>query len=313
LRYEIFVGIESESLIISQEELFLLPTDRDLVQIAEEEGMWGRAASYNNSAVRRIISRDLDGEAEIQTETGSVGTEKTSQRIKVSETTPALFGLSADMHRFGASSWLREFLTRQGLHIDLDLQKLRRPVRPPGRDYQVASNGSTLPWSVVELQTRPEDHKEWIDHISTALPLLEDVKAVIQEADNHAYLQALYRTGFKVNSIGLSDGTLTLLALSILPFLKNVPPFVTVEEPENGIHPKAIEVILESLQAIQGSQVWVTTHSPIVVAVTKPEDLLCLSLSSDKGVTVIRGSEHPALSTWDGIPSLEVLFNAGIL
>lgn len=35
-----------------------------------------------------------------------------------------------------------------------------------------------------------------------------------------------------MRSSGLSDGTLSILALSILPFLNNVPALVTVEEPE---------------------------------------------------------------------------------
>jgi predicted ATPase len=126
-------------------------------------------------------------------------------------------------------------------------------------------------------------------------------------------LEVEYASGHKVRSIGLSDGTVSLLALSILPFLNNVPAFVAVEEPENGIHPKAIEVILESLQEIDKSQIWVTTHSPIVVAVTKLENLLCLSLTKSDGVQVVRGNEHPTLASWEGVPTLDVLFKAGVL
>ena len=190
---------------------------------------------------------------------------------------------------------------------------MRRAQRPPGAGFKVALDGTTLPWSVLDLEGKPSAYEEWNDHIQSALPLLQNVRARKREDDNHAYLEVEYATGHKVRSIGLSDGTLSLLALSILPFLDNVPSFVAVEEPENGIHPKAIEVILESLQAMERSQARVTTHSPIVVAVTRREDLLCLSMTQNDGVKVVRGSEHPTLSSWEGVPSLDYLFKAGVL
>ena len=142
---------------------------------------------------------------------------------------------------------------------------------------------------------------------------MRTVRAQTRPDDNHAYVEVEYATGHKVRFVGLSDGTLSLLSLSILPFLGNVPSFVAVEEPETGIHPKAIEVLLESLQVMDQSQVVVTTHSPIVVAATKREQLLCLSMTKTEGVQIVRGSEHPVLSSWQGMPGLDVLFNAGVL
>jgi predicted ATP-dependent endonuclease of OLD family len=88
---------------------------------------------------------------------------------------------------------------------------------------------------------------------------------------------------------------------------------VTVEEPENGIHPKAIETVLESLANLPSSQTWVTTHSPVVVAVTRPEHLLCMRQNKAGAVEVIPGPEHPRLKDWQGTPSLATLLNAGIL
>lgn len=149
--------------------------------------------------------------------------------------------------------------------------------------------------------------------MSTAVPFLRKVEGKQREDDRHVFLEVAYDTGFSVRSVGLSDGTLTFLALTILPFLHNVPPLVTVEEPENGVHPKAIETILESLKVIPNSQVWITTHSPIVVAVTDLDKLLCLQQTKAEGVNVIRGSDHPTLKSWKGQPALPILFSAGVL
>jgi len=228
-------------------------------------------------------------------------------------TTPALSGAPVDLSQFAATDWLRNYLGNDVLAVNLNLPAMREPQRQLNEGFKVSSDGTTLPWSVRTLQSDSARHDEWIAHIASALPLIENVKAEIQEADKRAYLEVFYRTGFSVKSIGLSDGTFALLALSILPFLENVPSVVMVEEPENGIHPKAIEVILESLQVMDHSQAWVTTHSPIVVAVTKPEHLICLSMTKSKGVQAIRGDQHDLLSKWEGIPTLDVLFSAGVL
>ncbi len=309
MRYELGFRISGGAVELSHEYLFLLPRNRKLLGDTPE-GLWGDVVELDADLARVIIQRGSDNVSFIEPEVGRRG-KATPSNIPVN--TPALSGAPLDLRLYAASDWLRNLLGRDILPVNLNLSAMRAPQRPVGPDFKVALDGTTLPWSVLGLEKKPEVHQEWLDHISNALPFLKDVRGRTQEADNHAYLEVSYDTGYAVRSIGLSDGTLTLLALSILPFLDNVPAFVAVEEPENGIHPKAIEVILESLRVMERSQAWVTTHSPIVVAVTKPEDLLCLSLTKSAGVKVTRGSEHPTLKTWDGIPSLDVLFNAGVL
>ena len=127
--------------------------------------------------------------------------------------TPALSGAPVDLGQFGATDWLRNYLGRDVLPVGLNLAAMREPQRPLTPGFKVAPDGTTLPWSVMALQKQPERHQEWIDHISSALPLLENVKTEIQPADKSAYLEVFYRTGFSVKSIGLSDGTFSLMAL----------------------------------------------------------------------------------------------------
>lgn len=309
LRYEIAFRIADGAVGISHEYLFLLPRQRALLRDAPE-GLWGDVKFPGFNLVRPIIRRSSDGVSLLEPE---VGKRVDPTRANIPPTAPALSGIPLDLGLYAASDWLRTHLGQDVLPVNLDLPAMRRAQRPPGVDFKVAPDGTTLPWSVLDLEARPDAHREWVNHVQSALPLLQNVRAHRRQDDNHAYLEVEYATGHKVRSIGLSDGTLSLLALTILPFLNNVSSFVAVEEPENGIHPKAIEVILESLQAMEHAQALVTTHSPIVVAVTKLEKLLCLSMTKNDGVQVVRGSEHPTLSTWEGIPTLDVLFKAGVL
>ncbi len=113
-------------------------------------------------------------------------------------------------------------------------------------------------------------------------------------------------------SSGLSDGTLSILALTILPYVTPLPQIITLEEPENGIHPSAIEAVLQAIRAVD-TQIWLTTHSPIVLAHTHLEEMLCMRLKDDGCVDVISGEQHPKLKEWQGGIDLGTLFAAGVL
>lgn len=85
-----------------------------------------------------------------------------------------------------------------------------------------------------------------------------------------------------------------------------------VEEPENGVHPKALEVILRSLSTIPGAQMILATHSPFVVQQCGVEPLLCFS-HGEGGTSIIPGMKHPMLEHWDDSPDIGIVFAAGVL
>ncbi|MDE2997804.1 MAG: AAA family ATPase [Gemmatimonadota bacterium] len=65
----------------------------------------------------------------------------------------------------------------------------------------------------------------------------------------------------------LSEGTLRMLGLLALTGVEDSPALVGFEEPENGIHPRRIQLIAELLktqEALNQTQHIVTTHSPLL-------------------------------------------------
>lgn len=99
------------------------------------------------------------------------------------------------------------------------------------------------------------------------------------------------------------------------PFLDEevVPRLLVTEEPENGIHPRAIETVVQSLSTLYDSQVWVSTHSPIVLGHTELPDILATRLGPDGSVSVVPGDQHPQLRDWQGTIDIGTLFAAGVL
>jgi predicted ATPase len=104
-----------------------------------------------------------------------------------------------------------------------------------------------------------------------------------------------------------------MLALTLPAFLSGPPSLYMVEEPENGVHPHALEIIVKALAAIPGAQVFVATHSPLVVQQVGAKPLLCFTRDEKAGVRIVHGENHQALKDWQGSPDLASIFASRVL
>ncbi|WP_242529142.1 AAA family ATPase [Methylacidimicrobium sp. B4] len=98
----------------------------------------------------------------------------------------------------------------------------------------------------------------------------------------------LTEAGIPIPARVLSEGTLRILGMLALTGAKEPPSLVGFEEPENGVHPRRIELIAELLktQASLGqTQYVVTTHSPILLDLI-PDDSLFVVRRSESGTQI---------------------------
>lgn len=233
--------------------------------------------------------------------------------LRLSPAQLALVNVPQDMHLFPATTWLRQQLEGRVMVYQPDVEALRHAVKS-GQPGMIRDNASNLPWLVLQLKQRnPNFFTAWVEHVKLAIPNLADIDAQEREEDRHAYLQLTYNGDYTVTSSGLSDGTLRILAMTILPYLGEPPAVICFEEPENGIHPRGIELVLQSLSSMYDSQVWLSTHSPVVLAHTDLKSILVMQNQADGTVRAIRGNEHPNLKDWQGGVDLGTLFAAGVL
>ena len=89
----------------------------------------------------------------------------------------------------------------------------------------------------------------------------------------------LRENGVAIPARVLSEGTLRILGLLALSGIGEGPALVGLEEPENGVHPKRIQLIAELLKTRAGfgeTQYIVTTHSPILPDLLPEESLLAV-------------------------------------
>lgn len=225
----------------------------------------------------------------------------------------ALANLPEDETKFPVATWFKEFLMVGVQTLSLNSARMREPSAP-GAPKIFLPDGSNLPWVVDRLARK---HKkrfgEWIDHVRIALPDLRGVRTVERSEDRHRYLVLEYANGLRVPSWLVSDGTLRLLALTLLACLPEIEGVFLIEEPENGIHPRAVETVFQSLSSVYNAQVLLATHSPVVLSIAKADQVLCFAKSQEGATDVVSGSEHPRLKQWKGETDLGTLFASGVL
>ncbi len=94
----------------------------------------------------------------------------------------------------------------------------------------------------------------------------------------------------------MSDGTLKVFAYLLLLEDPSPPPFLCIEEPENGLYHKLLETLAREFREHAtgrkgGSQVFVTTHQPYFVDALEPDEVWVLEKGSDGFSTVTRANE----------------------
>jgi predicted ATPase len=107
----------------------------------------------------------------------------------------------------------------------------------------------------------------------------------------------------------MSDGTLKIFAYLLLLEDPTPPPFLCVEEPENGLYHKLLETLAKELREHatgrkSGSQVFVTTHQPYFVDALSPAEVWILEKAADGFAVIRRASDDATVDNMvkEGLP-----------
>jgi len=317
-RYELALDVAAQ-LQIASETLWLRPQAPASTPLQPRSLFPGIAAPPENivrlprkhtpEGWRKVLSRGEDPTSvTFSSETGNW-----NSPFRIAQDKAALASLPEDEDKFPIATWFRQALGRGVLRIALSAEGLRRPS-PPGRQRELLPDGINLP---LVLHAMEKDHPEviapWIAHVREALPDLKSVTTREREEDRHRYLVLQYANGLEAPSWLASDGTLRLLALTLLAYIPGLTGTHLIEEPENGIHPRAVETIVQSLSSIRGAQVLLATHSPLVLSMVGLDSVLCFARASDGATDVVPGRQHPRLRDWRGEIDLGSLLASGVL
>lgn len=323
-RYEVAFGLAPNGeLSIRAETLWLIDRGRRLEPAGEDRhqqlGMFpvepqapqtlmttGKTPSGWQTIVRKVAE---SGNDYYKAEGG-----KWNIMYRIGPRRAALAGLPEDAARFPITLWVRNLLLDGVRVLALNSAAMRRPVSPSlSRSFSV--EGANLPIVVQDLErNHPVAYGDWVAHLRTILPDLTGVSVHERPEDRHLYLAVRYASAVEpIPSWLVSDGTLRLLALTLLAYLPDQLGMYLIEEPENGIHPRALEGVYQSLSSVYRGQILVATHSPLFLGLAQPSQLLCFAKTPSGAVDIVAGDQHPALKSWRGEVDLPTLYAAGVL
>ncbi|ASJ01862.1 recombinase RecF [Thermococcus profundus] len=109
---------------------------------------------------------------------------------------------------------------------------------------------------------------EIAEPLSIAFP---DTRVFFQLTEDGRVMMKVFEGELELAPPGISDGFYKTLAILTATYLK--PPLLIIDEVENSLHPETLELLLDTLKESE-SQVIITTHSPVVVDMTDPKDVI---------------------------------------
>ncbi len=238
----------------------------------------------------------------------SLASPKTPDVSPVTSEGPHAFSL----FRTPSATWPETLPLLDVMKVALDNALLRSPS-PPGALKYGTYDGSSCALLVEQLRSvSPDAFASWLEHVQTAVPDIAGIRVVDRPEDRHRYLMIQYSGGVEVPQWMVSDGTLRLLALTLLAYLPGRHGVYLIEEPEIGLHPTAIETVMQSLSSVYEGQVLLTSHSPTVLSLPRSDQLLCFQ-KTENGTAIVPGDQHPLLQEWKSGVNLADLFAAGVL
>ena len=148
------------------------------------------------------------------------------------------------------------------------------------------------------LLNQPLLKRQIMDRLRAFYPSVEDIVTSINSGTVQIFFheKGLYHP---VPATRLSDGSLRYLCLIAVLCHPDPPPVICIEEPEIGLHPDVIpEVAKLLIEASSRSQVFVTTHSDILVdALTSIPDSVVVCEKSN-GTTQLHRLDAMQLKPW---------------
>jgi len=181
------------------------------------------------------------------------------------------------------------------------------PTAGPQRHLNVHGNniGNVVQYMEREYQTR---FQEILRRIADRIPgvskidtKITDDKRVLLRFNDGAFTDPFFAQQ-------MSDGTLKVFAYLLMLEDPEPPPFICIEEPENGLYHRLLEDLAREFRrhatGKKGPQMFVTTHQPYFVDALTPKEVWILDKGEDGFSTVRRASDIPLVQnlTKEGIP-----------
>lgn len=182
--------------------------------------------------------------------------------------------------------------------LEPDVAAARQPSRLYGAD--LAEDASNLADALLRLrEASPQAFLDVQNDLSRCLPGLDGITFATIGGGTRTVVVQLEERGL-VGRVDLADasfGTVRLLSLLTMLHQPAPPPFIAIEEVDHGLHPYALDVLIDALRsASERSQILIATHSPTFVNRLSPDELVVCDRDPDTGESIIPAVDAATLA-----------------
>ena len=209
-------------------------------------------------------------------------------QLRDPETYPALTGL-ADL--FEGMSFYRDLPA--GRHAPA-----RLPQPTDLEHDRLLEDASNLGVVLSDLQNMPEVKKLLLERMRIFYPAIEDVVTNVSGGAVQVFFHE-ERLMDAVPATRVSDGSLRYLCLLVALCSPRRSWIICIEEPEIGLHPDMLPEVAKLLvEATEHSQIFVTTHSDILVDALTDIPEAVIVCEKENGATKLRRLDAGQLEPW---------------
>ncbi|MBF0555794.1 MAG: AAA family ATPase [Nitrospirae bacterium] len=199
------------------------------------------------------------------------------------------------INRRSISSW--QFLT-----LIPQFMGLPNPQRRAVKGGTLEKDGSNIAEYLFRIKLLDSSAFEGIlETLQYVLPYARDLQSSItSELERTVYLQ-MTEKDFKIPGWLLSTGTLRFLAILALLRHPEPRPIIFIEEIENGLDPRTINILVEEIRnAVESekTQIIITTHSPYLLDLLHLSQLVLVERDENNQPVFSRPADQEELREW---------------
>jgi len=193
-------------------------------------------------------------------------------------------------------SAFRQFI--EGWYLSYFTPDAARNLPLAGPQKHLSIHGDNL-GNFVQFMERehPDRFKQILDDIASKIPGVDKIST--ESMPDNRLLLKFNDKNFKDPFFAqqMSDGTLKVFAYLLMLSDPEPPPFICIEEPENGLYHQLLETLAGQFRAHvaderNGSQIFITTHQPYFVNALEPNEVWILEKGITGFSTIRRASEN---------------------
>lgn len=253
------------------------------------------AKEFDEEVEQMDIPRQLRFVLENLTEAETAETE----RIELDDTRRLGIATLGSLKQHPRIAAFRRFI--EGWYLSYFTPDAARSLPLAGPQRRLSVHGDNL-GNVVQFMERehPRQFQSILKKIAACIPGIKSIDTeptkdgrLLLRFNDRAFTDPFYAQQ-------MSDGTLKMFAYLLLLEDPTPPPFLCIEEPENGLYHRLLETLAVEFRRHAtgrkgGSQVFVTTHQPYFVDALQPEEVWILQKGEDGFAEARRASEDPVV------------------